>query len=257
MNKLIQLFPFFFVLTISPTLALAQIDLNSAGKIGIGSSPHSNSKMYVYSTSGNTTDVALRALSSSPSSTYSYGIIGVSEDFVNHARGVYGIAYEGNNSNYAVYGNASGTNSYGGYFTGGLYVSGGITQSSDDRLKTNIQELDRTDISDKIQALRPRQYEFLSPQELQDRNLPASHTDEGTHFGLIAQELEEVFPELVTDVVHVLGEHTGNIDDMEKESPTVTTKAINYQELTVLLLTVVQELQAEVDALKTQLNEER
>ncbi len=253
MNKLIQFFPFFFVLTILPTLALAQIDLNSAGKVGVGSSPHSNSKMYVYSTSGSTTDVALRALSSSPSSTYSYGIIGLSEDFVSHARGVYGIAYEGNNSNYAVYGNASGTNSYGGYFTGGLYVSGGITQSSDDRLKTNIQELDRTDISDKIQALRPLQYEFLSPQKLQDRNLPASHTDEGTHFGLIAQELEKVFPELVSDVVHVLGEHTGDIADIEKESPTVTTKAVNYTELTVLLLATVQELQERVQSLEQEI----
>lgn len=257
MNKLIPFSAFFFIAIILPVSAIAQINLNSTGKVGIGSSPHADAKMYVYSTSGSTTDVGLRVLSSSPSSTYSYGIIGLSEDYVSHARGVYGIAYEGNNSNYAIYGNASGANSYGGYFTGGLYVSGGITQSSDDRLKTNIQELNRTDISAKIRALRPLQYEFLSAQELRNRELPASHTDEGIHFGLIAQELEGVFPELVTDVVHVLGEHTGNINDLENESPTVITKAINYQQLTVLLLAALQELQAEVEALKAQINTER
>ena len=50
----------------------------------------------------------------------------------------------------------------------------------------------------------------------------------------------------------IVGEETGGLPD---DPVLVTTKAINYQELTVVLLAALQEWQTE--ALKAQINEER
>ncbi len=268
MNKPIQFFSFFFAIILLPTLVQAQITLNSSGdasmlgnasisgtlKIG---NPSTNAKMslkcsssclyaaYIYNQGGSGVRYGLdsRVLASGTN----YGVRGYAE-FGSTNRGVVGEAIDGS-VNYGVQGNALGPNSYGGYFTGGLYVSGGITQSSDERLKTNIEALDRSDIAAKIQALNPRKYEFLSAEALRGRGLPAVYSTEGTHFGLLAQELESVFPELVSEVVHILDEKT---DETGKEPQTVTTKAINYSELTVVLLAAIQKQQAELEALRTE-----
>lgn len=273
MNKPIQFFSLLFAIILSPFLLQAQITLNSNGDVSmlgnaaingtlkIGN-PSTNAKMsitcsssclqaaFIYNEGGSGLRFGIdsRVLASGTN----YGVRGYAE-FGSTNRGVIGEAIDGG-VNYGVQGNALGPNSYGGYFTGGLYVSGGITQSSDERLKTNIEALDRSVIAAKIQALSPRKYEFLSAESLRGRGLPAAYSTEGTHFGLLAQELESVFPELVSEVVHILDEET---IEPGKEPQTVTTKAINYSELTVLLLAAVQKLQAEVDALKTQLNVER
>lgn len=166
--------------------------------------------------------------------------------------------------NRGVVGAASGSNSYGGYFTSGIYVSGGITQSSDERLKKNIQPLEGSTIASKVFQLQPKQFEFLSEEELKQRGLPASYTTEGVHFGLIAQELEEISPELVSDVLHDINQDpTVQSEDIQEEK-FITTKAINYQELTVVLLAAIQKqhsdleaLKAEMEALKTHLGIER
>ncbi|MEX0720698.1 MAG: tail fiber domain-containing protein [Balneolaceae bacterium] len=97
----------------------------------------------------------------------------------------------------------------------------------------------------KIMQLQPRKYQFLTNEVLTEQNLPTLNAKEGEHYGLIAQDLEQIFPELVVDVIHQLQ------NDEKASSETVTTKAINYQELTVVLLAVVQNLQAELEALKT------
>lgn len=55
-------------------------------------------------------------------------------------------------------------------------------------------------------------------------------------------------------MVHILDLEDEN---MSETPETVTTKAVNYQELTVLLLAAVQELKTEVETLKSQINEER
>lgn len=273
MNKSIQFLSFLFTIILWPALIQAQITLNSNGDVSmlgntaingtlkIGN-PSTNAKMslkcsssclyaaYIYNQGGSGVRYGLdsRVLASGTN----YGIRGYAE-FGSTNRGVVGEAIDGS-VNYGVQGNALGPNSYGGYFTGGLYVSGGITQSSDERLKTNISSLAEENISAKILQLEPLRYEFLSAEELSQRGLPASYADKGEHFGLSAQELEKIFPELVSDVVHILDMED---DNMGETPETVTTKAVNYQELTVLLVAAVQELKTEIEELKTQLNQER
>lgn len=168
--------------------------------------------------------------------------------------GVYARAQNASTYNYGIIASANGPNNYGGYFLNGIYVSGGITQASDERLKKNIRALNIEDVSAKIRQLKPQRYEYLNAGELKQRGLPVSHAEEGDHFGLLAQELEKVFPELVSDVVHALDESLDQEQRAGKEPETVTTKAINYQELTVVLLAAVQELQNKVEVLEAALN---
>ncbi|CAN5218213.1 hypothetical protein BH23BAC3_BH23BAC3_34250 [soil metagenome] len=271
-NMCKYILPFLFLISVP---AYAQITVNSSGNIGIGSTPVSSFKIHV---EDNNSDGGIRVINTgysffnygvrsvtTGSGDYGYGVYGKAENsMLSHGvygesfgttafnYGVYGNAKNGFMSNYGVRGSASGSSSYGGYFTGGVYVSGGITQSSDERLKTNIRELNNEDITEKVRQLRPMRYEFLKPDELRNQGLPASHTQDGEHFGLIAQELDEIFPELVSDVVHVLNEDM-QAERTQGEPTIVTTKAINYQELTVVLLAAVQELQARVELLEIEL----
>lgn len=249
-----------------PTFAWAQINLNSGGQIGINTSPISSNQLRVIASSEHT---AIYGKSTS-SGAARYGVRGEASNgydsyaFYGTASGAdynYGLRVSvqpGTFNSWGVYSTSSG--GYGGYFSGtaaGLYVSGGIYQPSDEKLKTNIREMDRTDIASKLQTLRPLQYEFLDNETLRSRGLPTTHAVEGEHMGLSAQQVADVFPEIVRDIVHVLDEGQSPEERTGEPFQTVTTKAINYDELTVLLLAAVQELQAEVKALKTQLNEER
>jgi hypothetical protein len=73
-----------------------------------------------------------------------------------------------------------------------LIVDGTITAnayftSSDFNLKSNIEDLDFS-FNEKIMNLLPKQYTYKSDK------------DQKIHYGFIAQELEEKFPELVKEI---------------------------------------------------------
>ncbi len=121
-----------------------------------------------------------------------------------NAYGLYGWA-NGASTNYAVYASANSGTSYGiwasggtyaGYFSGNLHVTGTAsrpgggawTDSSDKRLKKNIRPLGST--LDRILQLRGVAYEWKKPEE--HGNLT------GPQIGMIAQEVEKVFPEWIS-----------------------------------------------------------
>lgn len=101
-----------------------------------------------------------------------------------------------------------------GYFSGGLFVG------SDRRFKTDVQTLDGALAT--VSRLRGVQYAYRQA-EFADRNFPAGKTD-----GFIAQELQEVLPELVQEGAD------GYL-------------AVNYQGLIPVLTEAVKELKAEKD----------
>ena len=74
-------------------------------------------------------------------------------------------------------------------FVGGSAYTTGLWQGSDERYKQNIQRITRP--MEKLHALRGASYQYKK-EEHEDKNF-----EEGTHFGFVAQELKEVFPELV------------------------------------------------------------
>jgi hypothetical protein len=87
------------------------------------------------------------------------------------------------------------TNQWAGYFDGNVKVngSGQITNAlwvlSDKRFKDNFKKLDN--VLEKINKLNGYSYTFKT-EEFKEKNF-----ESGAHYGLIAQELKEVFPELV------------------------------------------------------------
>lgn len=182
--------------------------------------------------------------------------------------GVFGVA--GNRSsgyNYGIYGELAGTadgagvfgtaelhppkinGRYAGYFYGDTYVTGILTAGelttlSDARYKSNIQQINSTALT-KIAALNPVQYTMLSGNAIALANTEQSDTASTMtmttsnedlarankiHYGLLAQEVKELYPELVhEDAAGVM--------------------SINYTELIPLLIQAVQDLSEQVSVL--------
>ena len=98
--------------------------------------------------------------------------------------------------------------------------------SSDIRLKENIKPLEGT--LEKIDSIRGVTYDW---KELTEEERKTVHSHTGSDIGVIAQEVEEVFPDLVEDRPHGY-------------------KAVNYEKLSAVLLSAVKELKQEVEDLK-------
>jgi len=123
------------------------------------------------------------------------------------------------------------------------FYTGTWSQSSDRRLKTEIRS--QSNGLEQILKLRPAQYQYIE-------NTPYCLPD-GIHHGFIAQEMEEVFPELVSDVNMPV-----SIDpDKLTMAGTTSYKAINYIELIPILTNAIQELNAKVDAQATEIEQLR
>jgi hypothetical protein len=129
------------------------------------------------------------------------------------------VSYEGENVLSSTVTNAN------VLITGNLTVLGNWNNPSDQRLKENIEDLTLTSAND-ITKIIPKKYNYKS--------------DEGKreHFGVIAQELEEFFPNLVDNLTY---ETDGKVEEH---------KVVNYIELIPLLLVKIKDLQKQIDELR-------
>ena len=111
--------------------------------------------------------------------------------------------------------------------TGEIRATNDVTAfySSDERLKENIVQLDRA--LDKVNSLRGVTFDW---KDLTDEEQKTIHSHEGSDIGVIAQEVQEQYPELVQQREH------GYL-------------AVDYQKLTAVLIEAVKELAAKVDEL--------
>jgi len=120
--------------------------------------------------------------------------------------------------------------SYSIYISQNLYVDGTIygnlvgtvTAPSDIALKENIKDLGLTIDVNKIMDLNPKSYTYKKDKK-----------EKKIHYGLIAQEMEQVYPDLVYN---------------DKGS-----KTINYVELIPLLLLKIKDLQKQINVLKNKI----
>ena len=143
------------------------------------------------------------------------------------------------NTNFGVYGSASngGTN-YAGYFNGDVTVTGTFTNPSDQQLKTNIEPMQGA--LNQVLGLKVKSYRYASPKA-------SFHLPAGKQFGFLAQDMESVFPELVSRQKHVYVSPEGQgVESFEY-------KAINYIGLVPVLTKAIQEQQMQIDELKKQL----
>lgn len=125
---------------------------------------------------------------------------------------------------------------WGGFFVGDVYTTTGY-YASDRQLKDNIAPM--TNALDKIMQLKPSTYTYKT-DEFTGLSLPST-----PQMGLIAQELEEVFPYLVKE--------TG-LPGRGKNGMVVATgktfKTVNYVSLIPVLIAAMQEQQKQIAAQK-------
>ncbi len=145
---------------------------------------------------------------------------------------------------YGVYGHSSGTApiKYGVYASGDLAYTGSLINASDLKLKQNVSGL--TNALEKVKLLEPKIYNYSSDPKYAHMNLP-----QGTHYGLIAQELEKVFPEMVVDAVHPSAEESMG----EKGGESINYKGVTLMEMIPVLIQAVKEQQQEIEDLKNEI----
>jgi hypothetical protein len=136
---------------------------------------------------------------------------------------------------------ATGYQSWAGWFVGNVHATGTVTWASDAGLKSNVEPL--TNAVELLQALQPKRYRFAA-EEFPHLGLP-----EGEHLGLIAQEVQEVLPDLVVPAKQPMERD----EDGQVISPEQEYLSLNYMELVPLLIAGFQEQQAVLAVLQEQL----
>lgn len=170
------------------------------------------------------------------------GVYGATDSGSQTSRGVLGsatngIGVRGHSTNYyGIHGETENANSYAGYFEGDIYCTGSY-YGSDLKLKKNISRLNNA--LHIIDQLKPVSYEFKS-EAYAGLRLP-----EGTHCGLVAQEVEKIMPELVKETKHL---------DINKDNEDINFKALNYIELIPILIAAIQEQGEIIKSLQEMMN---
>ena len=168
-----------------------------------------------------------------------------------------GLIFVGSASNTVSLRNANGgaaiLNTYGGFLTlresgrvgindstlsfdldinGDGNFTGELTAASDIKLKRDIFAIAGT--TETINQLNPVTYEFRS-DEFSDLKL-----SEGQRWGMIAQKVEAILPDLVSD----------NGSAVHKNGEEMNIKSLNYIDLIPMMIKAIQEQDAEIQALK-------
>jgi len=150
-----------------------------------------------------------------------------------------------------------------------VYTFGGYYSSSDENLKKNIEDFDNA--MSIINKLKPKNYEFRTDEKFASLSLP-----KGKHYGLIAQDLEVVLPDLVKETPQEITEPNtaikpGRVDGkapaqaneqkIVKPEPAkkeiMNVKGVNYEELIPIMIKAMQEQDAKIEALTQLVNKLR
>ncbi|HRH70264.1 MAG TPA: tail fiber domain-containing protein [Flavobacteriales bacterium] len=196
--------------------------------------------------------------------TNSYGVYGEGR---NGATTTYGGSFWGNgptgSSTYGAYCRATGgtsnyslratspgggANDWSGYFDGKVQImgnlwNGGTMILSDGALKTDVQELG--DLSERLTDLRPRRYRY-TPEAQQRMGL-----SDNEQVGFIAQEVEEVLPQLVSSTVVASVVDTAGIEIW----PAMDVSAVNYVGMIPLLVAGYQQQQTTIEEMRSQMQQ--
>ena len=101
--------------------------------------------------------------------------------------------------------------------------------TSDERLKENVKPIENA--LDKVSKIGGYEFDW---KELTEEEKKTIHGNEGHDVGVIAQEIEKVLPEVVT----------------ERDSG---YKAVKYEKIVPLLIESIKDLKAEIEELKGKL----
>ncbi len=223
------------------------------GNVGIGtSSPTSSTKLHTvatttgilghfdnFTTTGGTGIKAEVNQNNASSTGTRYGVYAAAWHGQSVNYGTYSYGYGGTNS-YGVYANCGGaTTNWALYAVGASYTTAGAWTTSDKRLKINIE--DYNNAIGKIKLLPVKTYLFNT-----EKYSTLNFSDK-KQYGIMAQDLEEIFPEMVLTSEH---EIPSEIGDTSNEK--INIKAVNYDQLIPVLIKGMQEQQEMIEELKAE-----
>jgi hypothetical protein len=186
-----------------------------------------------------------------------FGVYGYSSSG-NGVNGTSGSGLGGNFYSVDYYGIRAGTRdaAYAGVFDGSVYSFGSFFSASDKNVKHNIQDFGNA--MSIINKLKPKNYEFRTDAKFTSFNLP-----KGTHYGLIAQDVEQVLPNLVKESLQEIrrkGEELIIPDSSSRKvlpaakKETMNIKGVNYEELIPIIIKGMQEQDAKIEELTQLVN---
>jgi endosialidase-like protein len=162
-----------------------------------------------------------------------YGVFGSASGGTNNY-GVYGVG-SGSGTLYGVLGEATGANSRAGKFVGDLEYTGALVPPSDRKLKKNIKDL-RNCVA-LASKLVPKEYDYRA-DEYPQMNFNRRH-----QFGLVAQDVEAVLPDLVSE------SQIPESPDAKTGAAPETYKNLNYTGLIPVLVGALKEQQHQIEDL--------
>lgn len=125
------------------------------------------------------------------------------------------------------------------YFSGNISYTGTLTFVSDQQFKTNIDSI--SNALSLINQLKPRSFYFDTT------NVYGLNFSGTKQYGLIAQDVDQVLPELVSNLTIPAVRDTAGVI-LEQAVP---YKTLNYNAFTAILIKGIQEQQQKIDSLKT------
>jgi len=172
-----------------------------------------------------------------------FGVAG----YANNWTGIYGFS-----GNYVgVYGETTDQYGWAGYFAGNVATTG-VYQTSDANLKQNIRDV--SNAMTIINQLHPKFYTFRQDDKYKTLHLPL-----GEHYGLLAQDVEKVLPNLVKNssinvIKPVLIKRRSETDtnsaitatEIRNTGEKINFESLNYTELIPILVKGMQEQQQQI-----------
>ncbi len=221
------------------------------GVYGIGTTGHgvyglSVSNMGVYGQTSNGSNNAIMGYNASSGAA---GYLGSTNNGVVGSGPNYGGYFTGGFIGLFGYNTTIGTHGYIGYGswsfsgTGDIYTSGVVVSSSDKRLKEDIKDIKSP--LQQVMKLHPVTYNWK-------KNSEQALTQKGIQYGLIAQEVRDVIPNIVREAEatpQLKDSKTGKLLPKTLNQELGTFLTIDYSRFVPFLIGAAKELKAENDAL--------
>ncbi len=172
------------------------------------------------------------------------GVFGQANSTTGEAWGVYGVANSTDSNEIGVFGSATGDSgsSWAIYGAGDIYYTGSFTAPSDQRLKKNIQKL-QPQVLDKLMSLEVKTYEY-------DQSIyPSMNFAKGPQIGFLAQDLQVLFPEVVTEQTHTIFEEAGN---PRSKTDQIEILGVDYIKMIPVLTSAIQEQNVVIEKMKSE-----
>lgn len=207
------------------------------GNMGMGTnSQNFNAQLYVEEYGQD--QIAVSGNNTSSTNAARWGVYGICQGNGTGIRyGVVGQAFSSSGMRYGVLGTADPTFGYAVYASGNMAYTGSITDVSDRKFKKNIEAFEALD---RVMQLQPKTYEMK--QEAFERMNLAS----GRRYGFIAQELQEVFPDLVKEQVDATPFADGDSLNVEP----IDYLGVEYVPMIPILTRAMQEQQVQIEEQK-------